>query len=116
VKRSGPKDYDFDRIIIPGSIDRPILSLVSKKGRNRIDEADPTQVGSCGDPRMSRLLHPAACDYPVAMPRESGSNEPFELHQVFLGPLGFDFAQHRQTLRPSLDGIRSKAPRPFGVQ
>ena len=31
-------------------------------------------------------------------------------------PLGFDFAQHRQTLRPSVDGIRSKALRPFGVQ
>ena len=29
-----------------------------------------------------------------------------------LGPLGFDFAQHRQTLRPSVDGIRSKALRP----
>ena len=33
-----------------------------------------------------------------------------------LGPLGFDFAQHRQTLRPSVDGIRSKALRPFGLQ
>ena len=22
-----------------------------------------------------------------------------------LGPLGFDFAQHRQTLRPTVDGI-----------
>ena len=33
---------------------------------------------------------------------------------VLLGlfdPLGFDFAQHRQTLRPSVDGIRSKALR-----
>ena len=30
---------------------------------------------------------------------------------LFLGPLGFDFAQHRQTLRPSVDGIRSKALR-----
>ena len=26
-----------------------------------------------------------------------------------LGPLGFDFAQHRQPLRPSVDGIRSPA-------
>ena len=34
----------------------------------------------------------------------------------FLGPLGFDFAQHRQTLRPSVVGIRSKALRPFGLQ
>jgi hypothetical protein len=59
-----------------------------------------------------------------------------------LGPLGFEYSQHRQTLRPSLqpflregrvvgpcwakltpkepkgsvDGIRSKALRPFGVQ
>ena len=33
-----------------------------------------------------------------------------------LGPLGFDFGQHRQTLRPSVVGIRSKALRPFGVQ
>ena len=29
-----------------------------------------------------------------------------------LGPLGFEGAQHRQTLRPCVDGIRSKAPRP----
>ena len=38
-----------------------------------------------------------------------------------LGPLlifalGFEGAQHRQTLRPSVDGIRSKALRPFGLQ
>ena len=33
-----------------------------------------------------------------------------------LGPLGFDFAQHRQTLRPSVDGVRSKALRPFRSQ
>ena len=33
-----------------------------------------------------------------------------------LGPLGFECSQHRQTLRPSVDGIRSKALRPFGVQ
>ena len=33
-----------------------------------------------------------------------------------LGPLGFDFAQHGQTLRPSVNGIRSKALRPFGLQ
>jgi hypothetical protein len=26
-----------------------------------------------------------------------------------LGPLGFEGAQHRQTLRPSVDGVRSKA-------
>ena len=32
-----------------------------------------------------------------------------------LGPLGFDFAQHRQTLRPSVDGVRSTALRPFGL-
>jgi hypothetical protein len=38
--------------------------------------------------------------------------------QVFLGlgPSGFDFAQQRQTLRPSVGGIRSKALRPFGLQ
>jgi len=33
-----------------------------------------------------------------------------------LGPLGFECSQHRQTLRPSVDGIRSKALRLFGVQ
>ena len=33
-----------------------------------------------------------------------------------LGPLGFDFAQHRSTLRPSVVGIRSKALRPSGLQ
>jgi len=32
-----------------------------------------------------------------------------------LGPLGFDFAQHRQALRPSVDRVRSKALRPFGL-
>ena len=39
------------------------------------------------------------------------------LHRLTpLGPLGFDFAQHRQTLRPSVEGTRSKALRPFGLQ
>ena len=33
-----------------------------------------------------------------------------------LGPLGFDLAQHRETLRLSVVGIRSKALRPFGLQ
>jgi hypothetical protein len=33
-----------------------------------------------------------------------------------LGPLGFEGAQHRQTLRPSVDGVRSTALHPFGVQ
>ena len=32
-----------------------------------------------------------------------------------LGPLGFGCSHHRQTLRPSVDGIRNKALRPFGV-
>ena len=32
-----------------------------------------------------------------------------------LGPLGFEGAQHRQTLCASVDGIRSKALRPFGL-
>ena len=32
-----------------------------------------------------------------------------------LGPLGFEGAQHRQTLRASVDGVRSKALRPFGA-
>ena len=36
--------------------------------------------------------------------------------RVPLGPLGFEGAQHRQTLSPSVDGIRSKALRPFGLQ
>jgi len=31
-----------------------------------------------------------------------------------LGPLSFEGAQHRQILRPSVDGVRSKALRPFG--
>ena len=34
-------------------------------------------------------------------------------HHTPLGPLGFDCSQHRQTLRPSVDGAR-KALRPFG--
>jgi hypothetical protein len=38
--------------------------------------------------------------------------------KVALGPLGFDFVQHRQTLRPPVVGIRSKAlhltPGPLG--
>ena len=33
-----------------------------------------------------------------------------------LGPLGFEGAQQSQTLRPTLDGTRSKALRPFGSQ
>ena len=33
-----------------------------------------------------------------------------------LGPLGFECSQHRQTLRPTVDGTRSKALRPFGLQ
>jgi len=37
---------------------------------------------------------------------------PILFRHLFLGPLGFDFAQHRQTLRPTVDGIRSKALRP----
>jgi hypothetical protein len=44
---------------------------------------------------------------------------PFGSHQAPLGPLGplgFDFAQNRQTLRPAVDGIRSKALRHFGLQ
>jgi hypothetical protein len=39
----------------------------------------------------------------------------YELVPDPLGPLGFEGAQHRQTLRPSVDGILSKAPRPFEV-
>ena len=35
---------------------------------------------------------------------------------ISLGHLDFDFAQHRQTLRPTLNGTRSKALRPFGSQ
>ena len=49
--------------------------------------------------------------------------DPESYHRVYcnikshpLGPLGFDFTQHRQTLRPSVDEIRSKALRPFGLQ
>ena len=34
---------------------------------------------------------------------------------VPLGPLGYEGAQHMQTLRPSVDGTRSKALRSFGV-
>jgi hypothetical protein len=33
-----------------------------------------------------------------------------------VGPLGFECSQHRQALRPSVDGTRSKALRPFGLQ
>ena len=33
-----------------------------------------------------------------------------------LGPLGYECAQHRRTLRPTVDGIRSKALRLFGLQ
>ena len=33
-----------------------------------------------------------------------------------LGPLGIECSQHRQTLRPTVDGTRSKALRPFGLQ
>ena len=33
-----------------------------------------------------------------------------------LSLLGFECSQHRQTLRPSVDGTRSKALRPIGSQ
>ena len=33
-----------------------------------------------------------------------------------LGPSGFEGAQHRQTLRASVDGVRCKVLRPFGLQ
>ena len=32
------------------------------------------------------------------------------------GPLGFEGAQHRQTLRPSVEGVRSEILRLFGLQ
>ena len=41
---------------------------------------------------------------------------PFLAHQMLvssLSPLGFGCSQHRQTLRPTVDGTRSKALRPF---
>ena len=40
----------------------------------------------------------------------------WEVCTLPLGPLGFEGAQHRQTLRPTVDGVRSKALRPFGSQ
>jgi hypothetical protein len=36
-------------------------------------------------------------------------------HEPALGPLGFDFAQHRRTPRPSVERIRRKALLPFGA-
>ena len=42
--------------------------------------------------------------------------DPRQVLERPLGPLGFDFAQHRQTLRPSEDGTRSEALGPFGSQ
>jgi hypothetical protein len=36
------------------------------------------------------------------------------VHQP-LGPLGFEGAQRRQTLGPTVDRTRSKALRPFGL-
>ena len=33
-----------------------------------------------------------------------------------LGPLGFECSQHRQTLRPTVDGTRSTALRSFELQ
>ena len=54
----------------------------------------------------------------VNVPRELfsyGDSPGYPVARGPLGPLGLDFAQHRQTLRPSVDGIRSKALRPFGL-
>ena len=52
-----------------------------------------------------------------------GDGDPFDARQPRapatqspLGPFGFEGAHYRQTLRPFVDGIRSKALRPFGVQ
>ena len=52
---------------------------------------------------------------------ENGANISLEKYKAAsltspLGPLGFEGAQHRQTLRPSVDGVHSKALRPFGPQ
>ena len=49
---------------------------------------------------------------PITVARVNRSRELFDP----LGPLGFEGAQHRQTLRPSVDGVRSKALRPFDMQ
>ena len=69
----------------------------------------------------NRLGGPIACHVLVQNSRflkiffvEIGPVFPQPLYKSPLGPLGFEGAQHRQTLRPSVDGVRSKAPRPFG--
>ena len=43
---------------------------------------------------------------------------PWDHHRALgpLGPLGFECSQHRQTLRPTVDGTRSKTLRPFRLQ
>ena len=52
--------------------------------------------------------------------RQEGEGPHLALHPrpgtQLLGPLGFEGAQHRQTLRPSVEGVRSKALRAFGSQ
>jgi hypothetical protein len=54
---------------------------------------------------------------PVDVFRGFANNRAFwRPKERLLGPLGFNFAQHRQTLRPSVDGIRSKALHPIGVR
>ena len=70
-------------------------------------------------PRLSiRLLSLAipAWRQRVRVPTLALSIEPTPTPRPRLGPLGFECSQHRQTLCPSVDGIRSKALRPFGVQ
>ena len=71
--------------------------------------------GEClkGDPKVGYVkVYSESCHAHIHTRTQVGL---YKAHSP-LGPLGFEGAQHRQTLRPSVDGIRSKALLPFGLQ
>ena len=80
-----------------GSAAKPFVLSDCSKGSQGSSSTVQMARGECleGDPKVGRVHQTVTCP---------------------LGPLGFEGAQHRQTLRPSVDGIRSKALRPFGLQ
>jgi len=55
-------------------------------------------------------------DIGVLLSNNQRQHRTLHIENQTLGLLGFERAQHRQTLRPIVDGARSKDPRPFGLQ
>ena len=67
-------------------------------------------------PNPLRQIHSVKSTLPNPLCQVNSATPPNPLRQIHsaTSTLGFEGAQHRQTLRPSVDGVRSKALRPFG--